>query len=366
MDNQLELGKSSAGKWAVIGVLLLGIAGGTIAVLYWAQGLNVVPDNGANNGPWDRELAIKELAQLDDELGKAKGTRRYGKVLQKAITYVDKYPKFSDGYMLLAKIYIELYQWPRAYEQLEKALKIEYRQPEVHHLAGTVKFAMNFLDEAERHYRTAHQIDPNNAKHLVYLAQVFIRRGEYPKARVMLLDALRINRQLHQAYATMSDLNMKENNARSALQQIEKAIKFSDALDRPLAISYQLKAAAAHRRIGDADAAILTLQDNLQPDELIFPHIATDIALSWGLKGQPELAARFLEKAFEQNHRMDWVLIKAAANWRIKMRDFETATKHIAEIRRLDPKQPAIADLQERIRKAKAAPEQKPLENTNQ
>lgn len=358
---------SNVGRMTVGAVLLVAIVLGTIAMLYWMNAVTVEKPSQGVDRPFDRDAAVKELTLIEDELAEAKRLRRYSGVLQRARAFVARYPGFADGYVVLAKVHIELDEREQALAQLKTALDIEPHQPEIHHLAGTVQYLLGDLDKADHHYQMAKQLEPNNPKHLVYQAQVDIKRDAFQQATLKLLEAIEMDRQFHQAYATMSDLYMVQNKAEMALQQIDKAIAASNSLDaklnRELMINYLLKRAAIQRRLGDPDGAILTLHEGLQPDELNELRVAEDIALSWSAMGMADKAAEYMETAFTAHGRADWRMLAAATRWRIKHGDFETARKHISELRRLDPRLPAIVELEEALQLAeKRAVQAEPLQ----
>jgi len=342
------------GSWVVVAMIALGIAAGTVAFIYWTKYVTVGEKDKSRPAVFDPEVANKELAQLDDDLAEAKRVRRFNAVLDKAKAFIARYPKYPPAYTLLAKVYIEMYEWPRAYDELQKSLALASNQPMVHHLAGTMQYEMRDFEKAEEHYRAAHVLNPNDPLHIVYIAQVCIRTNRMEEASLKLLEAIALDSRSHEAYATMSDLFMKQNDTTRALQNIEKALDFAATNERAVVVPYILKKAAILRR-DDPAAAMQLLENDLQDSEMIDPFVAPDIALTWAALGHPEKAAEFYDKATAANPT-EWVLIRGAAEWSVKANDLPAAKRHLRTLEKLDPHLPAIKEVREMIAKAEAQP----------
>ncbi len=391
---------SPRGKRLVITLLTIGIAAGIVAACYWKWGVQVdvvalrrdiaaletkietlrsapnldsqaklhidqlvlernrlqkILDKAlpADQKPLDAELANKELAQLEDDFAQAKQVRRIKPMIAKCEAFLAKYPTYPPAFTMLAKVYIELYEWPQALELLMKSLKLDPQQPMVHHLAGTVHYEMRQYDQAEQHYLSARTLSPLDPLHMVYLAQVYIRIGKHDQAMVELLRALDLNSQYHEAYATMSDLYMHQNDATRALQQIDKALKFVSQEKREVVVPYRRKRAAVLRRMGEPDAAMQEFVENLQDAEQYYPENAEDIATTWGMLGQPAKAVEFYDRAITANPT-EPKLIEGMIAWQLKVNDTAKARQYLRHLKGLDPHLKIIATLEDRIRAADA------------
>jgi tetratricopeptide (TPR) repeat protein len=343
-----------SGNWIVIVLILLGLAAAGTAYVYWTNFVTVGPKGPPVGGDFDPDLANKELAQLDDDLAEAKRIRRFNSILDKARAFVARYPKYPPAYTLLAKVYIELYEWPKAYAELEKSLALASNQPMVHQLAGTMQYEMRDYEKAEDHYRTAHVLNPNDPLHLVYIAQVFIRTNRLEEASVRLLEAIALNSKSHEAYATMSDLFMKRNEPSQALQQIDKALEFAAANERGVVVPYVLKRAAVQRRAGDPQGAMQTLDEMLHDSEMMEPYVAKDVAETFGMLNQPDKAAEFYERATAANPT-EWLLLAGAVDWALKANNLPMAKRSLRSLEKLDPHLPALRDLRNRVAAADKA-----------
>ncbi|MEX2216199.1 MAG: hypothetical protein WD768_18960 [Phycisphaeraceae bacterium] len=328
-----------------------------LAAILSAAIVTLLPSCGDGSAPpppknvaFDPDIALKELAQLEDDFAQAKQIRRLEPMVEKAKAFIAKYPKYHPAYTLLGKVYIELYKWPEAYDELQKSLKLDANQPMVHHLAGTILYEMRDFPAAEANYLTAHQLSPLDPLHMVYLAQVYIRTERFTEALTRLTEALVMKDDYHQAYATLCDLYMKQNEADLALQHIDKAIKFTALDDREALVPYILKRAAVHRRLGDATAAMTDLENNLLDHEQFQARAAEDIAITWGMLNEPAKAAEFYERAIAANST-EWRLFRGAVAWNIKAGNLAKARTYLRGLQNIDPHQPAIKELQESIAK---------------
>ena len=341
--------RAKNGNWIVIVMIALGVVAAAAAYIYWTNFVTINDGKDrANQGQFDAEVATKELAQLDDDLAEAKRVRRFNAMLDKARAFIARYPKFPPAYTLLAKVYIELNDWPLAYDELKKSLALSSNQPVVHRLAGTMQYVMRDYEKAEEHYRTAQVLSPDDPINTVYIAQVFIKTNRHTEAMKLLLQALQLDSKSHEAYATMCDLFMAQNDPTRALQQIDKALEYAATNERSIIVPYVIKRVEVLRRAGDAEAAMQTINEQLHDAEMFQPAVAKELADTWGMLGKPEKAAEFYERATAANPT-EWLLHAGAVEWAVKAGDLTLAKQHLRVIEQLDPHLPAIKDLKERI-----------------
>ena len=141
-----------------------------------------------------------------------------------------------------------------------------------------MRYEMKLYLEAQKHYVDAKYLDPENPLHHVYLAQVYIRINRMEEAKTLILNALTLDSNYHEAYATMSDLFLKKNDLPRALQQIDKAMKFIELDDRGLVVEYVVKRARILRRMNEPDAAMQAFDNDLHDHERYGPKVAVEIA----------------------------------------------------------------------------------------
>ncbi len=348
---------AAKGSYTVGILLLLAVMAAATAYIYWNNFVQVDDSPNKKNARqvWDKEAAEQELVILDREFSQAKQSKRFNTILQKTRAFVERNPKYPEGYTLLGKIYIELYQWERAYESFETSLNLDDRQPMVHHLAGTMCYEMRQYDITEKHYEQAKFLDPDNPLHHVYLAQVHIKTNRLDSALKLLLVALNLDSEYHEAYATMSDLFLKENDLPRALQQIDKAMRFvQQELDnRSMVVEYVIKRARVLRRMNDPNAAMQEFENNLHDMEHTLPPVASEIAITWGALGKPEKAADFLDQMVINTERMDVHLLAIAAEWQVRVNRLPMAEQYIQRIIDIDPTQKSIERLQGLVKSAR-------------
>jgi type IV pilus assembly protein PilF len=86
----------------------------------------------------------------------------------------------------LARGYLEQRDLARARLALEKALEIEPREVEAHVLSAVLFHAENEYELAEKHYKTALRLDPDNSQALNNYGTFLYSRGRYEDAIVPL------------------------------------------------------------------------------------------------------------------------------------------------------------------------------------
>lgn len=340
-----------SGSWAVIAMVVLGLVAAVIAYIYWTNYVKVgEPEPRTRAAEFDYERAAKELAQLDDDLAEAKRVQRFDAILDRVHAFVARYPKFPPAYTLLAKVYIERLEWPRAYEELQRSLALAAEQPLVHRLAGTMQYEMGDYEKAEEHYHTAHLLDPNDPIHVVYIAQVYLRTNRIEEAKIKLLEALQMNPRTHEAYATMSDLYMKQNDPTRALQQIDRALEVTQAIanERGVVVPYVRKRGAVLRRAEQPEAALQTFEQMLHEAEMFQPVVAREVAETWGQMGRPDEAVKFYDRATAANPT-EWRLLEGATDWALRAGDVRAARRHLRSLEKLNPHLPVIAQLRRRV-----------------
>jgi hypothetical protein len=74
-----------------------------------------------------------------------------------------------------------------------------------------------------------------------------------------------------------------------------------------------------------------------------------DMAICWSLLGKPDEAALIYERAAAETLTR-WDMYAEAAHWRIKAGDRDTAIQLLDTVRRLNPRAPVIAQLEEQLR----------------
>ncbi len=344
--------RSRRGIGVVVGLIVLGVAVAIVVRAYWSRQAEHLRQQTASNQPgagsvaFDQNQAELELARTQEAFSEAITRRRDVTPARDAARgLVERYPHFVPARTLYAQVLLKHGDFDAAYDQLTLSLELDAQQPEVHVLAGTVALELEQLEQAAGHFSNAVGLDPTNGLHRVRLAQAYLQLRRFDDTRDTLLEALRIDSALHQAYALLADTYAQQNKATLALPQIQKAIELTGSSERPITVAYIRKKAAILRRDNRPDEALLTLQ-NLRPEELADPGVIEDMALCWSMTGRFSKAAELYEDALAANPTNPRLVV-GAARWRVKAGDADAARKHIQTLRRLNPRHPALDELRE-------------------
>lgn len=302
----------------------------------------------AGSAVWDQDAAALELGELQQWFNDAASENGSVKAVSDAAQrLVERYPKYDAAHTLLGQVLMYQGRFEEAYERFKLSLDLNGQQPELHLLAGTLSLKLDQIDQATGHYSMAIGLDTTNPRYRVHLAQAYIKQHKHEKARTTLLEALRIDSSLHEAYALLADLYAQQNRLALALSQIQRAIEQTPVSERAMQVIYSRRKSALLRRGNQPDEALVAL-NTLTDAERTDPHVMNEMALCWSLQGQPENAATMYEQAMAQNPT-NWPLIAEAARWRIKAGDVETAQKHLATLRQINPRAQAITELEAQL-----------------
>jgi tetratricopeptide (TPR) repeat protein len=333
---------NSTGKLVVILLLALGVVAGSVAVVYWKFFVKVAPTNPSDL-PLDRKAAEADLLSLTELYRQAKENRRMEPMLDQAEALVKRHPKYAPARVLLAQVLIELLDWQRAYDELQVSLKLDDQQPQAHRVAGTLQYIMKDYEKAEQHFEIARQLQPDDPIYLVYLAQVDIRMQRYEQSMARLLKALEMKSDLHEAYATMSDVVFAQNKNTLALQYIDKAIdtaRVGSLTNRSLMLPYFLKRSEVLLRTDPPGALKYLLEEpSLLDHERYYAESCELIARAYGSVNppQPKLAAEHYERAMGRDPS-DWRLAAGAARWQLKVGQIEAAKLSLSVLKQLKPR----------------------------
>ena len=342
---------SSRGTRVVVALVILGIAAGVLTVSYWSmQGrwmrrtAQRSARQDAGSARWDQNAADVELNKLRQAFEKiVSGTHQAGALVDAIRRLVQRYPQYAATRTLLGQVLLYDDQPDAAYQQLSLSLELDGQQPEVHLLAGTIAYQLERIDQATGHYSTAVGIDPSNPRYRLHLAQAYISQQRDNEARDVLLEALRMDSSLHAAYASLADLYARQNRLVLALTQIQKAIEHTGESEQDKQVFYYRQKSRLLRRDNRPEEALLTLKRLEMPQ--IDLAVIEDMATCWSMLGKPEQAAMLFEDAMVADPTRS-ALVAGAVRWRIKAGDQETARRHLALLRRINPRSDMATQLE--------------------
>ena len=355
--------QNQSGSFLVVLLLLLGVAAGMLTVTYWSQIAKFVkqsPSDAMANDDWPttKDHTPEEISQVEKEfleLSTSINEAMKEKVMVPANlvanteAFVETHPDFAPARTLLGHILVKNGLTERGYKHWIESLKIDSQQAELHLLAGTLAIEMKDLEAAEQHYRDAVNINPLEPRFHVHLSSIYNRKREFDKARDSLLRALRLNSDMHEAHWRLAEVFARQNKLVSALTQGDKAIETAPENKRDSRVAYIRFKAKLLRRDNKPDDALHTLIYNLTPEEQTEVGVIEDMANCMAMQSQFKEAAVLFERQMKLKP-FDWQLAAKAAAWRIKSGDMKSAKRHIETVRRIDPRQPVIAELEKRLK----------------
>ena len=183
---------------------------------------------------------------------------------------------------------------------------------QLHFEAGTCANMAGRLDRAEEHYSMAQTADRREPKYPLYLAMVQLKRGgkESEAAAVAsLLRATPLNPDLGEAWGTLAEIELRNDQLGLAAQHLEKARTL-----QPEVVRWRLAEARLLNRRGEASQA-LALLAALPVNQRREPAVLGVMAESHGLLKQPAEAARMYVEAFEASAPANAELAYQAALW---------------------------------------------------
>jgi len=345
----------SRGTWAVMMLILAGVAAGSMAVAHWSNMANFIPKPtpdpppAAGSAPFDQDAALAELEHLQNRFNQAATQKiSVSPIRNAALRLVETYPQFAPARTLLGQIHLYTDQPQAAYDQFTLSLELDGQQPEVHLLAGTIALGLDRVDDALGHYSMAIGINPANPRYRLHIAQAYLKKREHKQARQALLETLRIDSDSHEAYAVLAELYAQQNKLSLALTAITKAGEHTPPASKTRLLIYSRQKAQLLRRDNRIDEALLVLA-SIDPADQSNPTVLADKATCYAQLGQPEQAAKIYERALALDPTY-WQLAAAAAHWRIEAGDTKTAKQHLDTIRHLNPHAPVIAHLQDQLK----------------
>lgn len=294
------------------------------------------------------QAAQAELAHVQEKLAAAIKTKRSpAAVLADARALVERHPEFSPGYVTLGQILSVSGQGAKAYVELEKALALNPKQPEVHDLAGSLALGLKEYAQAQQHYSTAAGLEPRTAKYRLHLAVVQLKADRFEDARNTLLQALKLDSDSHQAYGVLSDLYAQQNKLDQALDAINRALEL--LLDDPAyRQSYLRRKATLLRRANRPEEAIVVLRQ-LPPKTWVERGVIDEFAQTYMLLGQPEKAAEHYEAVLPLDPLADWAA-ERAAHYRLEAGQKDRAREDLEALRRINPRAAAIPRIEAALR----------------
>ena len=115
------------------------------------------------------------------------------------------------GHYMLGTTYAKMYDWRRAHDEFVMAVEMDPNEPRAWHMCGESLLALHKLDEAERYLRKALELNPQLTDAVVDFGFLFLRRGDYQRARELFEQALQLEPHHSKALQGTRELKQSQN-----------------------------------------------------------------------------------------------------------------------------------------------------------
>lgn len=301
--------------------------------------------------PEQRQVQQEQIEQLQQRFSEAISQRKdTTSFIASARQLAQQYPANSAAQIMLGQVLLFNDHHQQALEAFEAGLTLNPAQPELELLAGTVAMQLEQYESAQRHYSQAVGLEPANARYRVHLAQSLVAQQQYDAARQVLIEALKLDSNMHQAYAGLGDLYARENKLELAIQQVKRAIELTPEQDARSLSAYTRRHAALLRR-ANKPAESLSVLGSLPPEQLYHAAVMKEVAAGWMMLGEPSRAAQHYERAllFDPTHDL---AAAEAARYYLKAGNVERAKLMVDKLRSINPRWPGLEELAEAVQQA--------------
>lgn len=208
----------------------------------------------------------------------------------------------------LGDLYMIQERYEDAYIAFVSAIAIGPASAKAEFTAGTLANMLNQLEAAEMHFGLAMRIDSQNPDTPMFLAAVQMKMNKLTEAKKNLAIAGKMAPGSSRVFAMRSEVAMRENKPRIALEQIRKA-----RVIEPDVLAWLLAEAKVLKRAGQAEEA-LGLMASLGQEEREILEVAYLLAECYGMLGRAGDSASFLMDIYPK-HKGDGRLAFEIALW---------------------------------------------------
>jgi tetratricopeptide (TPR) repeat protein len=144
--------------------------------------------------------------------------------LKEQLKAVEANPNDDDSLMLLGGIYIELKQYDKAVEVLQKSTAINSNNGSAYYLLSWALGELNKDKEALEAIKKAVEIRPNEANYVLSLGGNYEETGDRKAAKESFEKALKLNPDYIPAMYRLGTLEAEDRNVKKATEIFEKAV----------------------------------------------------------------------------------------------------------------------------------------------
>jgi serine/threonine-protein kinase len=241
------------------------------------------------------ELYLKGryVEKTRSEGGFTKGIEYFNQAIEKDPEYALAYAGLADTYSLLAwyRLMTPRAAFSRAANAVQMALAIDDRLPEAHTSSGVVKFYYDWdWAGADRAFRRALELDPNDATALHGFAECLAARGALEEARPIIERAHQLEPMSLTVNAGLGWIHFFDRDYEQAINRFEKTL----ALDPDYVFLYWFLG-QAYLMDGSSDRAITAFRRGLELTTH-HPGMAAYLAHACGRHGHQDEAEDLMDK----------------------------------------------------------------------
>ncbi|MEK6757360.1 MAG: tetratricopeptide repeat protein [Bacteroidota bacterium] len=115
------------------------------------------------------------------------------------------------GHYLLGTAWAKVYDWRQAHEEFVAAIDMDPNEPRAWQMCGEVLLSLQRFDEAERYLHKALELNPLLTDAVVDFGYLFLKRGDYQRARECFERALQLEPGHSKALQGTRELKLTQN-----------------------------------------------------------------------------------------------------------------------------------------------------------
>lgn len=288
-------------------------------------GASLATSGGSSKSPSGSSEAMKRpidtinmAVQAADEYMRQGQYVNAGVIMDRAVA---KFPEDQQLRQMYAAALLGQGRHADALAQMEVALKAGPQPAKAYFDAAVLASQAKKPERAAELFTMAMQKDPTDPQFPLFLAMVQVKLGQDAPAAASLARALKLKQDLPEAWGTLAELALKENQLELASEQVQRAREM-----QPDSVRWRNVQAKILKRQGKAEEAVALLQA-FDGATLADNGALYTLADSLGMLSKPLAAARVIANAAVAKQR-DGELYYQAAIWFQRGGDTAMATSN--------------------------------------
>jgi len=200
-------------------------------------------------------------------------------------------PKFAQAHFMLAKCDEELGLWPRAYNELQRAVEFQSANWDAQIEIGNLLLAAKQYDKVEEKAKLVLAGSPNNVQAHILLAEADAAAGRIEDSLAEMHKAIALDPSRAHSYLTLGLIQMQAKQFPAAEQSYQKAVSLSSK--STLAVLILGDFYASQKRYAEAEQQMLHAKEMDASD----PQPRAKLAHIYLLEGQKDKAEQVLKDA---------------------------------------------------------------------